>query len=222
MPSPEPTTAAASPAGPRYPQVRVRLSGADGNAHILIGKVAVALRRQVGDDAANGSTPPPTNAAPTRNCCTSSSGPCGSADHRPCPPRRRPSVQPQRHHPSPGLMPPCTSGAPYARSAKEEPMPHTTAHHPDPPHHTPGPDRDCDTWRRALDALREAGAQAGRDAADWWEQDTLGGRASGHTTARAVAILAGLEDIDPAIVDALPVSPRTLDEDVQARFRRWR
>ena len=82
-------------------------------------------------------------------------------------------------------------------------MPHTT------PHHTPGPDRDCDTWRRALDALREAGAQAGRDAADWWEQDTLGGRASGHTTARAVAILAGLEDIDPAIVDALPACDRS-------------
>ncbi len=49
-------------------------------------------------------------------------------------------------------------------------MPHTTAHQPDPPHHTPGPDRDCDTWHRALEVLREAGAQAGRDAADWWEQ----------------------------------------------------
>jgi hypothetical protein len=33
--------------------VRVRLSGHDGNAHIIIGKVAVALRRQVGDDAAD-------------------------------------------------------------------------------------------------------------------------------------------------------------------------
>jgi len=33
--------------------VRVRLSGADGNVHILIGKAAVALRRQVGDDAAD-------------------------------------------------------------------------------------------------------------------------------------------------------------------------
>ncbi len=88
-------------------------------------------------------------------------------------------------------------------------MPHTTAHQPDPPHHTPGPDRDCDTWHRALEVLREAGAQAGRDAADWWEQDTLGGRASGHTTARAVAILAGLEDIDPAIVDALPACDRS-------------
>jgi hypothetical protein len=66
MPSPEPATTApatmtpatAAPAssprgaGPRYPQVRVRVSG-DGNAHILIGKVAVALRRQVGDAAAD-------------------------------------------------------------------------------------------------------------------------------------------------------------------------
>lgn len=39
--------------GSRYPQVRVRLSGGDGNAHVLIGKVAVALRRQVGDHAAD-------------------------------------------------------------------------------------------------------------------------------------------------------------------------
>jgi hypothetical protein len=52
------TPATAAPAssprggGPRYPQVRVRVSG-DGNAHILIGKVAVALRRQVGDAAAD-------------------------------------------------------------------------------------------------------------------------------------------------------------------------
>ncbi len=51
MPSPEPATTAHG-AGPRYPQVRVRVSG-DGNVHILIGKVAVALRRQVGDAAAD-------------------------------------------------------------------------------------------------------------------------------------------------------------------------
>jgi len=44
-----PTRAAA----PRYPQVRVRLSTADGPAGILIGKVAVALRRGVGDNAAD-------------------------------------------------------------------------------------------------------------------------------------------------------------------------
>ena len=40
-------------AAPRYPQVRVRLSTADGPAGILIGKVAVALRYRVGDQAAD-------------------------------------------------------------------------------------------------------------------------------------------------------------------------
>ena len=51
MPSPKPA-ATARDTGPRYPQVRVRVAS-DGNAGILIGKVAVALRRQVGDDAAD-------------------------------------------------------------------------------------------------------------------------------------------------------------------------
>ena len=41
------------PAAPRYPQVRVRLAGGDGPAGILIGKVAVALRHRVGDQAAD-------------------------------------------------------------------------------------------------------------------------------------------------------------------------
>jgi len=53
MSSPEPSTTAGRVDRPRYPQVRVRLTGADGNAHILIGKVAVALRRHVGDQAAD-------------------------------------------------------------------------------------------------------------------------------------------------------------------------
>jgi hypothetical protein len=51
MPTPTPNTASPS-AEPRYPQVRVRVSG-DGDPHILIGRVAVALRRRVGDDAAD-------------------------------------------------------------------------------------------------------------------------------------------------------------------------
>jgi hypothetical protein len=38
---------------PTYPEVRVRLSGSDGNAFMLIGAVSGALRRQVGPDAAN-------------------------------------------------------------------------------------------------------------------------------------------------------------------------
>jgi hypothetical protein len=42
-----------APATPRYPQVRVRLAGGDGPVGILIGKVAVALRYRVGDQAAD-------------------------------------------------------------------------------------------------------------------------------------------------------------------------
>jgi hypothetical protein len=92
-------------------------------------------------------------------------------------------------------------------------MPHTTNPTPGQPHHpgvahpqlTPEPRPADRSWQPVLDALREAGARAGRDAADWWEQDTLGGRASGDTAARAAVILAGLDNLDPRIVDALPV-----------------
>ena len=40
------------PPGPRYPAVRVRLVGDDGNALAIIGAVAAALRREVGTDTA--------------------------------------------------------------------------------------------------------------------------------------------------------------------------
>jgi len=58
MTSPEPNPEGAAPtatptAGPRYPKVRVRLTGTDGNVFMLIGKVAVALRTKVGDAAAD-------------------------------------------------------------------------------------------------------------------------------------------------------------------------
>ncbi len=46
-------TIGGDPPAPRYPQVRVRLSGGDGPAGILIGKVAVALRHRVSDQAAD-------------------------------------------------------------------------------------------------------------------------------------------------------------------------
>jgi Domain of unknown function (DUF4314) len=59
-------------------------------------------------------------------------------------------------------------------------------------------------WQQALDAIRAAGAAAGRGAADWWGQDAVGGRASGDITATARRILAGIDDGDPAVVDALP------------------
>lgn len=48
-------THAAPPAagGPTYPTVAVRLSGTDGNAHMIIGRVGAALRRSVGNEAAD-------------------------------------------------------------------------------------------------------------------------------------------------------------------------
>ena len=47
------TGAGADPGQPTYPHVAVRLSGTDGNTFHVIGRVAAALRRQVGDEAAN-------------------------------------------------------------------------------------------------------------------------------------------------------------------------
>ncbi|MFG2043952.1 DUF4314 domain-containing protein [Dactylosporangium sp. NPDC048998] len=56
----------------------------------------------------------------------------------------------------------------------------------------------------ALCAVRAVGAADGADAAEWWVQDTLGGRASGDTAATARRILTGIDDGDPAILDTLP------------------
>jgi hypothetical protein len=79
MPSPTPA-ATSRRAEPRYPQVRVRVSG-DGDRHILIGRVAVALRRRVGDAAATPSTPPPTAATAT-NRSSPWSGPPSAPGNR--------------------------------------------------------------------------------------------------------------------------------------------
>ena len=40
-------------------------------------------------------------------------------------------------------------------------------------------------WAAALAQMRAAGADAGRAAAEWWGQDTVGGRASGDVRATA-------------------------------------
>lgn len=56
-------------------------------------------------------------------------------------------------------------------------------------------------------AIRDAadiGREHGEAAAEWWHQDTLGGRASGDTLARARSIDRGLRDGDPLVLDALP------------------
>jgi hypothetical protein len=69
------------------------------------------------------------------------------------------------------------------------------------------PSGHADAWTATLARLRADGVEAGRGIADWWAQDTLGGRATGDIRAAARRILAGIDDGDPAVLDALPTSP---------------
>lgn len=59
-------------------------------------------------------------------------------------------------------------------------------------------------YRALLDDARSLGEQHGRNAASWWEQDAIGGRASGDTRAVARRVLRGINDGDPEILDSLP------------------
>ncbi|WP_435204959.1 DUF4314 domain-containing protein [Micromonospora sp. bgisy143] len=59
-------------------------------------------------------------------------------------------------------------------------------------------------WAAALQRMHAAGTEAGRTAAEWWAQDTIGARAGGDTRRAARRILAGIDDGDPAVLDAPP------------------
>ena len=59
-------------------------------------------------------------------------------------------------------------------------------------------------WNRLLDDIRVAAHADGVIAAEWWAQDTIGGRASGDLTAAARTTLAGIDAVDPMVLDALP------------------
>lgn len=48
------------------------------------------------------------------------------------------------------------------------------------------------------------GKEAGENAAAWWQQNAIGGRATGDTLETARRVLQGLEDGDPETLDALP------------------
>lgn len=48
------------------------------------------------------------------------------------------------------------------------------------------------------------GREAGENAAAWWEQDAIGGRATSGERDRAELTLKGIEDGDPAVMDSLP------------------
>ncbi|WP_250008780.1 DUF4314 domain-containing protein [Actinoplanes sp. M2I2] len=63
---------------------------------------------------------------------------------------------------------------------------------------------DAPAWDALLAEVRSAAAEAGGSAAEWWAQDTIGGRARGDTRAVARRVLAGIQDGDPAVLDTLP------------------
>jgi hypothetical protein len=58
----------------------------------------------------------------------------------------------------------------------------------------------------ATDAATDLGAEHGRTAAAWWQQDAIGARATGDTTDTARRVLAGIDYAAPVILDALPAA----------------
>lgn len=60
------------------------------------------------------------------------------------------------------------------------------------------------TISEAITQASKIGRVHGISAAMWWEQDTLGGRVTGDARPTAKAVLKGLEDGDPEILDSLP------------------
>jgi hypothetical protein len=59
-------------------------------------------------------------------------------------------------------------------------------------------------WALTLDRLRAAAAAAGRDVAERWAENTIGGRATGDGRATARRVLTGVADGDPAVLDGMP------------------
>lgn len=85
----------------------------------------------------------------------------------------------------------------------QQTLPHTAPFIPLTSTWTPAAGTDL-SWNQALQAVRAAGADAGTTAAEWWCQDTIGGRASGDVKSRARAILQAIGDGDPELIDGLP------------------
>ncbi|MGH3680338.1 MAG: hypothetical protein ACRDT2_08820 [Natronosporangium sp.] len=81
-------------------------------------------------------------------------------------------------------------------------LPHSAHHLEDPAGHTEPAAPSW--WAQTLAAARRAGEAAARDAAAWWAQDTVGSRRTADVTPTARRILAGIDDGDPEILDALP------------------
>lgn len=57
---------------------------------------------------------------------------------------------------------------------------------------------------KAVQHAKDLGHDDGANAASRWEQDAIGGRATGDVTAVARRVIKGIDDGDPAVLDALP------------------
>ncbi|MEV4481826.1 DUF4314 domain-containing protein [Micromonospora coxensis] len=74
-------------------------------------------------------------------------------------------------------------------------------------------------WDSVHGALRAAGAAAGQSAAaQWWAQSVVGSRVHGAVRERAQAILHGIENGDPSVLDGLPVADRYILADDRDRY----
>lgn len=73
-------------------------------------------------------------------------------------------------------------------------------------------------WPDLLDTVRAAGTADGTAAAEWWLQDTIGGRASGDTAAAARRILDGIHDEDPAVLDTLPAADADRSDSMTTQY----
>jgi len=71
----------------------------------------------------------------------------------------------------------------------------------------------ADSWNTVLTDIGTAARHDGVNAADWWAQDTVGGRSTGDVTTAARQLLAGINDGDPRVLDLLPRSPEPEAED---------
>ncbi|GGJ89919.1 hypothetical protein GCM10010123_19680 [Pilimelia anulata] len=57
-----------------------------------------------------------------------------------------------------------------------------------------------------LDTIRTVARGDADNTAAWWQQDAIGGRTAGDTSAAARRVLAGIDNGDPAVLDTLPTA----------------
>ncbi|WP_233624619.1 hypothetical protein [Actinoplanes sp. ATCC 53533] len=95
---------------------------------------------------------------------------------------------PRRHHPIVATPATAVPGTPPLATTGEAPA-------------------SAASWHTVLTEIGTAATRDGVNAADWWAQDTVGGRTTGDVTTAARQLLAGIDDGDPRVLDLLPRSP---------------